>query len=218
MIERPGKIVAIGLNYMDHVRESKAEPPPRPLIFAKFPTSVIGPDEEIRIPRRLTERVDWEVELAAIIGERASRVSEADAERALLLWVNEPGNPTGSSGGAEHLRRVADWARAQGVIVASDDCYTEFSFDDAGAHAPPATVLSAGPDRALAVHSLSKRSNMAGLRAGFAAGDAELVGYLREVRKHAGLMTPGPVQAAVGDLNPLAVVMRGVEHRHGLRR
>jgi succinyldiaminopimelate transaminase len=131
---------------------------------------------------------DWLVDL--------SRVSESDAERALLLWMNEPGNPTGSSGGAEHLRAVADWARGHGVIAASDECYAEFTYDEAGAPAPPATVLNAGQERALAVHSLSKRSNMAGLRAGFAAGDAELIGYLREVRKHAGLMTPGPVQAA----------------------
>ena len=131
---------------------------------------------------------DWLVDL--------SRVSESDAERALLLWVNEPGNPTGSSGGAEHLRAVADWARGHGVIAASDECYAEFTYDEAGAPAPAATVLNAGQERALAVHSLSKRSNMAGLRAGFAAGDAELIGYLREVRKHAGLMTPGPVQAA----------------------
>jgi succinyldiaminopimelate transaminase len=125
-----------------------------------------------------------------------SRVSKADAERALLLWVNEPGNPTGSSGGAGHLRAVADWAREHGVIVASDECYAEFTYDEAGSPAPPATVLSAGQGRTLAVHSLSKRSNLAGLRAGFAAGDAELIEYLREVRKHAGLMTPSPVQAA----------------------
>jgi succinyldiaminopimelate transaminase len=125
-----------------------------------------------------------------------TRISESDADRALLVWVNEPGNPTGSSGGASHLRAVADWARDCGVIVASDECYAEFTYDDAGAPAPPATVLASGPDRALAVHSLSKRSNMAGLRAGFVAGDPALVSYLGEVRKHAGLMTPAPVQAA----------------------
>ncbi|HET6550324.1 MAG TPA: fumarylacetoacetate hydrolase family protein [Solirubrobacter sp.] len=79
MIERPGKIVAIGLNYMDHVRESKAEAPKRPLIFAKFPTAVIGPEEPIRIPRALTERVDWEVELAAVIGREARNVAQDDA-------------------------------------------------------------------------------------------------------------------------------------------
>ena len=79
MIERPGKIVAIGLNYMDHVRESGATPPEKPLVFTKFTTSLIGDGEEIRIPRALTERVDWEIELAAIIGETARNVSEADA-------------------------------------------------------------------------------------------------------------------------------------------
>ena len=125
-----------------------------------------------------------------------SRVDEGDAARALVLWVNEPGNPTGSSGGDRHLRAVADWGRRRGIIVASDECYAEFTYDTTGASVPPATVLASGSDRALAVHSLSKRSNMAGLRAGFVAGDPALVSYLGEVRKHAGLMTPAPVQAA----------------------
>jgi succinyldiaminopimelate transaminase len=125
-----------------------------------------------------------------------SRISEADAARALVIWVNEPGNPTGASGGPQHLRAVVDWARECGAIVASDECYAEFTYDESGSPAAPATVLSAGHDRVLAVHSLSKRSNMAGLRAGFLAGDAALVSYLGEVRKHAGLMTPAPVQAA----------------------
>ena len=125
-----------------------------------------------------------------------SRVAEDDAERALLVWVNEPGNPTGSSGGSDHLRAVADWARSRGAIVASDECYAEFTCGATGAPAAPATILAHRHDGALAVHSLSKRSNMAGLRAGFVAGDAALVSYLGEVRKHAGLMTPTPVQAA----------------------
>lgn len=125
-----------------------------------------------------------------------SRISEDDASRALVVWVNEPGNPTGASGGAGHLRAVVDWARECGAIVASDECYAEFTYDESGAPAVPATALAAGHDRVLAVHSLSKRSNMAGLRAGFVAGDAALVSYLGEVRKHAGLMTPAPVQAA----------------------
>jgi aspartate/methionine/tyrosine aminotransferase len=125
-----------------------------------------------------------------------SQVDDEDAARALLLWVNEPGNPTGAAGGSDHLRAVADWARSRGAIVASDECYAEFTYDAAGVPASPATILAHGHDRALAVHSLSKRSNMAGLRAGFVAGDAALVSYLGEVRKHAGLMTPAPVQAA----------------------
>jgi 2-keto-4-pentenoate hydratase/2-oxohepta-3-ene-1,7-dioic acid hydratase in catechol pathway len=79
MIENPGKIVAIGLNYMDHVRESGAEPPASPLVFCKFTTSLIGDGEAIEIPRALTERVDWEVELAVVIDRTARNVSEADA-------------------------------------------------------------------------------------------------------------------------------------------
>jgi succinyldiaminopimelate transaminase len=125
-----------------------------------------------------------------------SRISEADAARALVIWVNEPGNPTGASGGAGHLQAVVDWARGTGAVVASDECYAEFTYDESGSPAGPATVLTAGHDGVLAVHSLSKRSNMAGVRAGFLAGDAGLVSYLGEVRKHAGLMTPAPVQAA----------------------
>src|SRR6478672_8402112 len=77
---RPGKVVAIGLNYLDHVRETGMEAPARPLVFAKWPTSVIGPGEAIVIDEELTERVDWEVELAAVIGTTARDVP---AERAL---------------------------------------------------------------------------------------------------------------------------------------
>ena len=79
MIERPGKIVAIGLNYMDHVRESGMQPPAQPLVFCKFTTSLIGDGDEIRIPRALTERVDWEVELAVVIDRESRNVTEADA-------------------------------------------------------------------------------------------------------------------------------------------
>jgi 2-keto-4-pentenoate hydratase/2-oxohepta-3-ene-1,7-dioic acid hydratase in catechol pathway len=73
------KIVAIGLNYMDHVRESGMQPPAKPLVFCKFTTSLIGDGDEIRIPRALTERVDWEVELAVVIDREARNVAEVDA-------------------------------------------------------------------------------------------------------------------------------------------
>lgn len=73
------KIVAIGLNYMDHVRESGHEPPVKPLVFCKFTTSVIGDGDEIRFSRAVTERVDWEVELAVVIDREARNVSVEDA-------------------------------------------------------------------------------------------------------------------------------------------
>ncbi len=116
-------------------------------------------------------------------------VSEADAARALLLWVNSPANPTGS---LSDLDGIARWGRERGIPVFSDECYVEFTWNG-----PGRTVLSAGVDGVVAVHSLSKRSNLAGLRAGFFAGDPSIVQYLADVRRHGGLMVPGPVQAAV---------------------
>ncbi len=115
-------------------------------------------------------------------------IEASDAGRALCLWVNTPSNPAGA---LDDLGVAAAWGRRNGVLVASDECYAEFTF-----HGPPRSILEHGAEGVLAVHSLSKRSNMAGVRAGFYAGDAELVHYLRECRKHAGCMVPGPVQAA----------------------
>jgi succinyldiaminopimelate transaminase len=115
-------------------------------------------------------------------------IDNADAERALALWVNSPGNPTGA---LEDLGLVADWGRQHNVPVFSDECYVEFTWSG-----PGRTILESGLDGVVAVHSLSKRSNLAGVRVGFYAGDAELVSYLQEVRKHVGLMVPGPAQAA----------------------
>ena len=125
-------------------------------------------------------RDDWTVDLDAI--------DPADADRALCLWVNTPGNP---AGGLDDLAAAAAWGRARGVPVLSDECYVAFTWDG-----PPRTILHHGSEGVLAVHSLSKRSNLAGARAGFYAGDPGLVSYLREVRKHAGFMVPAPVQAA----------------------
>ena len=108
-------------------------------------------------------------------------------DRALCCWVNTPSNPTGRVSGYD---KVVRFARAHGFFVVADECYVEFVWDR-----PARTVLEHGTEGILAVHSLSKRSNFAGGRVGFYAGDAELVGYLSEVRKHAGLMIPGPMQA-----------------------
>jgi 2-keto-4-pentenoate hydratase/2-oxohepta-3-ene-1,7-dioic acid hydratase in catechol pathway len=76
---RPGKVDAIGLNYLDHIREAAMERPARPLVFAKFTTNVVGPGEPIRIDRSLTQRVDWEVELAVVVGRRMRDVPKGDA-------------------------------------------------------------------------------------------------------------------------------------------
>ena len=115
-------------------------------------------------------------------------ISESDAARALLLWVNSPSNPTGA---LDDLGAAAAWGRAHGVPVFSDECYAEFTWSS-----PSQSILQHGSDGVIAVHSLSKRSNLAGLRVGAYAGDTALVHYLGEVRKHVGMMVPGPAQAA----------------------
>ena len=115
-------------------------------------------------------------------------VADDDARRALVLWANSPGNPCGQ---IDDLGALAAWARDRDVLVCSDECYVEHTY--AGGLR---SVLQHGTEGLLALHSLSKRSNLAGLRAGFYAGDGELVHYLSEVRKHVGMLVPGPVQAA----------------------
>jgi succinyldiaminopimelate transaminase len=122
----------------------------------------------------------WRLDLSAIDDE--------DAARALCLWVNTPGNPAGQ---IDDLAAAAAWGRAHGVPVFSDECYVEFTWDG-----PRHTILEHGLEGLVAVHSLSKRSNLAGVRVGFYAGDPELVHYLAETRKHVGMMVPGPSQAA----------------------
>ena len=132
------------------------------------------------VPVAVSVEEGWHLDLSSI--------DDQDAARALCLWVNTPANPTGA---VDDLGAAATWGRAHGVPVFSDECYVELTWTGRG-H----TIVEHGLDGNVAVHSLSKRSNMAGLRAGFYAGDAGLVQYLSEVRKHAGLMVPGPVQVA----------------------
>ena len=128
------------------------------------------------------------VSLTGSGGLDLASIDPDDAARALLLWVNSPNNPTGA---LDDLGEAAAWGRARGVPVFSDECYAEFTWSG-----PARTILEHGFDGVIAVHSLSKRSNLAGVRVGFYAGDAELVHYLQEVRKHVGMMVPGPAQAA----------------------
>jgi succinyldiaminopimelate transaminase len=139
-------------------------------------------------------------------------IDPADTERALLLWSNSPSNPTGA---LDDLEAAAAWGRAHDVPVFSDECYVEFTW-----RAQPSTILQHGFDGVVAVHSLSKRSNLAGLRVGFYAGDAELVGYLKEVRKHVGMLVPGPAQAAgaVALADDDHVIVQRQRYQHRLER
>ncbi|HEX7660174.1 MAG TPA: succinyldiaminopimelate transaminase [Pseudonocardiaceae bacterium] len=130
-------------------------------------------------------------------GAGADVLDALGARRPKLLWLNSPANPTGRVLSAEELRAVVDWARDHDVVVASDECYLSLGWE-----AEPVSVLHpsvSGGDATglLAVHSLSKSSNLAGYRAGFITGDRGLVRKLLEIRKHAGLIVPRPVQEAM---------------------
>jgi succinyldiaminopimelate transaminase len=119
-----------------------------------------------------------------------------------LVWINSPGNPDGTVRSVEQLRAVVDAARAVGAVVASDECYAELAWDEpwAGDGVPSVLdprVSGGDPTGLLAVYSLSKQSNLAGYRAAFVAGDPGLVRRLLELRKHAGMIVPAPVQAAM---------------------
>ena len=115
----------------------------------------------------------------------------------VLSWINSPANPTGTVLGPGRLRALVNWARTAGTVLASDECYIDLGYE-----ADPVSVLhpdvcGSSHESLLAVFSLSKRSNLAGYRAGFAVGDPELITGLLQVRKHAGMIVPAPVQAAM---------------------
>ncbi len=167
-----------GLPHLLHLRRPDRDTVLYPAV--SYPTYAMG--AELARLRAVAVPVDaqWRIDLTAI--------DPADAARALCLWVNTPGNP---AGGLDDLAAAAAWGRDHDVPVFSDECYVEFTWTGG-----PRTILTTGTDGVVAVHSLSKRSNLAGARAGFYAGDADLVHFLSEIRKHMGFMVPGPVQAA----------------------
>lgn len=110
-----------------------------------------------------------------------------------LAWINSPSNPTGQVQSDSEILATINWARNNGSVIASDECYLSFSKE-----AKSILSLTGGNNEGiLAVHSLSKRSNLAGYRAAFVIGDSKLIDQIRQIRKHAGLMVPLPVQQAM---------------------
>ena len=141
---------------------------------------------------------------ARLVG--ATPVAEDDPARwpadARLAWVNSPGNPDGRVLDVPALRSAVSRARELGAVLASDECYAELGWDAPWDAEPIPSALDprvTGDDvrGILSVYSLSKQSNLAGYRAAFLAGDADLVARLLTARKHLGLMLPLPVQAAM---------------------
>lgn len=179
-------------------------------LVAWLPTLLgLGPGDQVAFPAVAYPTYDVGARIArAEPRPMTSLVGLGPGAAPKLLWLNTPSNPTGQVLGVEHLKKVVDWARERGVVVASDECYAELDWrDDADGPTTPSVLddrVTGGDHRGLlAVYSLSKQSNLAGYRAAFLAGDPALVGQLLEVRKHAGMIVPWPVQrvleTAVGD-------------------
>jgi succinyldiaminopimelate transaminase len=118
--------------------------------------------------------------------------SDTWPKRADLAWINSPSNPTGRVHSREELEACLNWARKSGATLASDECYLPFTN---GIKAQSILAIANGDNTSvLALHSLSKRSNMAGYRGAFVAGDPKLIAQLLEIRKHMGMMLPLPIQ------------------------
>ena len=167
-------------------------------LVAWLPTLLgLGPHDTVVIPELAYPTYDVGSRLAGAALIRSDSTAAVGPAPVSLVWVNSPSNPTGRVLPAEHLAKVVAWARERGAVVVSDECYLELGWD-----AEPVSVLSpevcgGSYEGVLAVHSLSKRSNLAGYRAGYVGGDPALVARLLEIRKHAGMIVPAPVQAAM---------------------
>ena len=167
-------------------------------LVAWLPTLLgLGVGDAVVHPTLAYPTYDVGARLAGADSIGADSLTALGPRRVSLVWLNSPASPHGRVLPAPHFAKVVAWARERGAVVASDECYLEFGWDARPVSVLDPAVNGGSLDGLLAVHSLSKRSNMAGYRAGFVAGDVGLVRRLLEVRKHAGMMVPAPVQASM---------------------
>lgn len=167
-------------------------------VIAWLPTLLgLGSHDLVVAPELAYPTYEVGARLAGAQVVAADSLTQLGPQRPALVFVNSPSNPTGRVLGADHLRKVADWARERGAVVASDECYLGLGWDAEPVSILHPSVCDGDHTGLLAVHSLSKTSSLAGYRAGFVAGDTALVKELLAVRKHAGMMVPTPVQSAM---------------------
>ncbi|MDN5727309.1 MAG: succinyldiaminopimelate transaminase [Propionibacteriales bacterium] len=165
-----------------------------PLLFG------LGPKDTVMFPSVAYPTYAVGARLAGCALLPADSAEEIRERRPALVWVNSPSNPTGAVLPGDELAALVAATRDVGAILASDECYGEFGWEADPVSVLDPVVCAGSHEGLLAVHSLSKTSNLAGYRAGLVAGDPELVGELTAVRKHAGMIMPGPVQHAMAVL------------------
>ncbi len=168
-------------------------------LIASIPSHLgLGERDLVVYPRLAYPTYEVGARLAGARTRAADALTSVGPERVSLVWINSPSNPTGKVLPLDHLRKVVSWCRERGALLVSDECYLEMTWEGER----PLSVLHpdvCDGDHAgiLAVHSLSKRSNLAGYRCAFVAGDAQVVAELLAVRKNLGLQMPGPQQVAM---------------------
>ncbi|MFG2945228.1 bifunctional succinyldiaminopimelate transaminase/glutamate-prephenate aminotransferase [Streptomyces adustus] len=188
-------------------------------LVAWLPTQLgLGPGDRVAYPRLAYPTYEVGARLARADHEAYDDPTELDPAGLKLLWLNSPSNPTGRVLDKAELTRIVAWAREHGVLVFSDECYIELGWE-----AEPVSVLhpdvnGGSYEGIVSVHSLSKRSNLAGYRAAFLAGDPAVLGPLLEIRKHGGMMTSAPTQAAVVAALGDDVHVREQRERYASRR
>ncbi|MEU0780762.1 bifunctional succinyldiaminopimelate transaminase/glutamate-prephenate aminotransferase [Streptomyces sp. NPDC006173] len=167
-------------------------------LVAWLPTQLgLGPGDKVAYPRLAYPTYEVGARLARAGYVAYDDPTELDPTDLKLLWLNSPSNPTGRVLSAAELTRIVAWAREHGILVFSDECYIELGWEAEPVSVLHPDVCGGSYEGIVSVHSLSKRSNLAGYRAAFLAGDPAVLGELLEVRKHGGMMTSAPTQAAV---------------------
>ena len=167
-------------------------------LIATLPTHLgLGPDDLVVYPELAYPTYEVGAALAGARTFVTDSLTAIGPERVSLLWLNSPSNPTGRVLPVDHLRKVVDWCRERGTLLVSDECYLECAWDAEPVSVLHPDVCGGSTEGILAVHSLSKRSNLAGYRCAFVAGDRSVIAELLAVRKNLGLILPGPQQHAM---------------------
>ncbi|MFM9370364.1 succinyldiaminopimelate transaminase [Streptomyces sp. Da 82-17] len=166
-------------------------------LVAWLPTQLgLGPGDKVAYPRLAYPTYEVGARLARAEYVAYDDPTQLDPAGLKLLWLNSPSNPTGRVLTKDELTRTVAWAREHGVLLVSDECYLELGWEAEPVSVLHPDVCGGSHEGLVAVHSLSKRSNLAGYRSAFLAGDEAVLGELLQIRKHGGMMTPAPVQAA----------------------
>ncbi|MET1037127.1 MAG: succinyldiaminopimelate transaminase [Aeromicrobium sp.] len=166
--------------------------------IANLPTQLgLGPDDLVVYPELAYPTYEVGARYARCEVLAADSTIAIGPRRPALIYINSPANPHGQILGPDHLRKVVEFARDRGALLVSDECYLEFAWEGAPYSVLHPDICGGSFDGLLAVHSLSKRSNLAGYRDAFVTGDQAVVSELLAVRKHLGFMLPTPVQAAM---------------------